>query len=98
VSDDFVEAAKRIEETEPSGVPAHDPRIVFVFAGSYSEAERWRTLHTTLPPSRVKWVRDGQVLRGYRNQRAVIFGSFWERRDAADLLELAKIFEHEWVD
>jgi len=85
------------ESTEPA-LTAYDGRLVFVFAGNFSEAERWRVHNTTLPPHRIKWVRDSRVLRGYRNQRAVIFGSFWQRRDAQDLIDFAKVFEHEWID
>ena len=86
-----------VDTTEPR-ITAHDGRIVFVFAGSFSEAERWRVHNSTLPPNRVRYVADGRVLRGYRNQRAVIFGSFWDRRDAQDLIEQVKLFDHEWIE
>jgi len=89
---------QRIEATEPKGVPAHDGRLVLIFAGTFNEANRWRSLFTTLSPSQVRYVHDGRDLRGRRNVRGVVWGSFWQRRDAHDLMEYAKIVGIEWID
>jgi hypothetical protein len=86
------------EATQPKGISAHDGRMVFVFAGSFAEAEHWRTNHTTIPPYRMRYVRDSRVLRGYRGQRGVLWGSFWQRRDCRELLDIAKVCEIEWIE
>ena len=90
--------SESIESTEPRGVAAYDGRKVFIFAGGFNEAERWRTLYTELAPTQVRYVRDMRDLRGYRSQRGVIWGSFWDRRDAHDLVEYARFCEIEWID
>lgn len=68
---------------------------ILVIAGDYRQYVFWCREHEISPNDRrrVRYVRDWQDLRGRRGNPYITVGTFYQRRDMAEIREGLKIIE-----
>lgn len=84
-SDDFGGLTK--EEVCQRSFKDMNPEFVLVLAGRSCEFERYKDSHHL---ENLIYGCSSEAIRGWRYARIEVIGTFWNRKDAADLYEIAQ--------